>query len=224
MKYDVLIPTRNRYDLCRRAVRSVLAQAIAPQKVVVVDDCSDDPRYLRLAEEIASDLVEVVRLQTSGSDATSAGYAIGYVRNIGLDILAGSGNWLALLDDDDEWMPHKMAVQAKVASSGAGVICGNATNRTEDNRIQGLHHKFPHGAPVAAGLRDVTTVVKFFNPVVNSTAIVRPDVVSQIGKQQPTGFGEDWGWWRRAAKVAPIHFLEQPVAMYTRENHKEYTL
>jgi glycosyltransferase involved in cell wall biosynthesis len=224
MRYEVLIPSRNRYDLCLRAVRSVLAQTIAPDRVLVVDDCSDDPRYPTLVQDIGDERVEAVRLQTSSTDATASGYAIGYVRNAGLNWLGGSGRWLALLDDDDEWQPHKMEAQAAAASLGAGVICGNAINRTLDGQIQGIHHKFSHGMPLGSEIRDVTDAVRFLNPVIASTAIVRPDVVLAIGRQVPTGFGEDWDWWRKAARVAPINFLEQPLAWYTRDNPKEYRL
>lgn len=224
MRYEVLIPSRNRYDLCLRAVRSVLAQTLPPERVLIVDDCSDDPRYPTLVQDIGDERVESVRLQTSSTDATASGYAVGYVRNAGLNWLTGSDRWLALLDDDDEWQPHKMAAQAAVASLVSGVICGNACNRTLQGGVQGLHHKTPPGTPAGPGLRDVTDAVRFFNPVVNSTAIVRPDVVLAIGRQVPTGFGEDWDWWRKAARIAPIHFLEQPLAWYTRDNPKEYRL
>jgi glycosyltransferase involved in cell wall biosynthesis len=224
MRYEVLIPSRNRYDLCLRAVRSVLAQTIAPDRVLVVDDCSDDPRYPTLVQDIGDERVEAVRLQTSSADATASGYAIGYVRNAGLNWLGGSGRWLALLDDDDEWQRHKMEAQAAAASAGAGVICGNACNRTQKGGINGLHHQSPPGTPVGPGLRDVTDAVRFFNPVVNSTALVRPDVLRAIGRQVPTGCWEDWDWWRKAARIAPIHFLEQPLAWYTTNTEKEYRL
>ena len=43
--YVVVIPTRNRYRLCLRAIRSALTQTVPPAEVFVVDDASDDPRY-----------------------------------------------------------------------------------------------------------------------------------------------------------------------------------
>lgn len=224
MIYDVLVTTKNRHDLCLRAVRSALNQTIKPRRIVVVDDASDDPRYQRLASHLPASVVDVVRLETSSREATGSGYAIGYVRNAGLERLSGSDGWLAMLDDDDEWLPNKIAAQAEAASHGAGVIGTNAINRGPAKERLGLHHQWPHGTDVAPGLRDVTNVVRFHNPIINSTAIVRPDVVAAIGRQQPTGFGEDWDWWRRAAAVAPLHFLEAALAFYTKDNGKEYTL
>ena len=43
--YVVVIPTRNRYRLGLRAIRSALTQTDVPAEVFVVDDASDDPRY-----------------------------------------------------------------------------------------------------------------------------------------------------------------------------------
>ena len=48
--YVVVIPTRNRYRLCLRAIRSALTQTVPPAEVFVVNDASEDPRYQWLDE------------------------------------------------------------------------------------------------------------------------------------------------------------------------------
>lgn len=94
---SVLICTRNRSTLLRRAVESALAQTYERLEVVVVDDGSepeleyafDDPR------------VRVVYLRPR--------IGIGAARNVALD--QARGDFIALLDDDDYYFPDKVERQ-----------------------------------------------------------------------------------------------------------------
>src|SRR5260370_12535343 len=113
---STVIPTRGRPELLLRAVRSVLAQTLREIEAVIVID-GDDPATERALEELVREdgRVRVIALATSvgGSDA----------RNRGVD--AASGEWVAFLDDDDEWLPGKLQAQLEaVTSSTAPVVIG----------------------------------------------------------------------------------------------------
>ena len=113
---STVIPTRGRPELLLRAVRSVLAQTLRELEVVIVID-GDDPATERALVELAREdgRVRVIALATSvgGSDA----------RNRGVD--AASGEWIAFLDDDDEWLPGKLQAQLEaVTASTAPVVIG----------------------------------------------------------------------------------------------------
>jgi glycosyltransferase involved in cell wall biosynthesis len=99
---SAVIPTRGRAELLRRAVRSTLAQTLQEIEVVVVIDGAD-PETNILVEELAAQdsRVRGITLSSSigGSDA----------RNRGVD--AARGEWIAFLDDDDEWLPGKLQAQ-----------------------------------------------------------------------------------------------------------------
>jgi glycosyltransferase involved in cell wall biosynthesis len=90
---SVVIPAYNRADMVRRAVGSVWAQRrFEPAQLIVVDDCSTDD-----TGEVARGLgAEVVR--------TPQNLGEGGARNAG--IAAARQPWVALLDSDDEWLPH----------------------------------------------------------------------------------------------------------------------
>jgi glycosyltransferase involved in cell wall biosynthesis len=99
---SAVIPTRGRPELLRRAVRSALAQTLREIEVVVVIDGEDPATVLALKELAHQDgRLRVLALPESvgGSDA----------RNRGVD--AASGEWIAFLDDDDEWFPGKLQAQ-----------------------------------------------------------------------------------------------------------------
>jgi glycosyltransferase involved in cell wall biosynthesis len=99
---SAVIPTRGRPELLLRAVRSALAQTLREIEVVVVID-GEDSATQRVLEELAHQdkRVRVLALAAcvGGSDA----------RNRGVDVALGE--WIAFLDDDDEWLPRKLQAQ-----------------------------------------------------------------------------------------------------------------
>jgi glycosyltransferase involved in cell wall biosynthesis len=102
-RVSAVIPTRNRPDLLRRAVMSVLQQTIADIEAVVVID-GPDPATVTMLNDIHDDRLQVIELPWSvgGSDA----------RNIGAQM--ARGHWVGLLDDDDEWLPRKCEQQIRL--------------------------------------------------------------------------------------------------------------
>jgi glycosyltransferase involved in cell wall biosynthesis len=225
--YLVIIPSRNRYELVLRAVRSVLKQTVPPAEVVVIDDASDDRRYDWLDEIISNPRFTLLREKESSRQQTSSGFAVGSVRNRGLlyaKQLQFDG-WIAFLDDDDEWFPTKMERQfeAAVKYDEVYAFCTNAFNRNPSGLVCGYHHG-PHGRELSHGYRDVTQCLREFNPVINSTATLHSKVAWKVGLQAPSGYGEDWDYWRRTAILTPVIRLEEPLAFYTIGNTKEYEL
>lgn len=103
----VVIPTFGRAELLRRAIASVLAQTVADFEIVVVVD-GDDPPTLQTLSEIADPrLRHIVQPLQRGP---------GVARNTGA--IAGHGQWIAFLDDDDEWLPEKLERQLSLVPDG----------------------------------------------------------------------------------------------------------
>lgn len=98
MRVSVVIPTYNRASLVERAVASVCAQTLPALEILVVDDGSTDGTAERLADRFPA--VEVLRQRNRGVSAA---------RNLGIS--CGTGEWIALLDSDDEWLPEKLERQ-----------------------------------------------------------------------------------------------------------------
>ncbi len=94
---SVIIPVYNRARPVTRAIDSVLKQTRPPLEIIVVDDGSTDetPDVLRQY----GSKIKIIRQAHRGVSAA---------RNRG--IRSASGQWIALLDSDDEWMPKKLAM------------------------------------------------------------------------------------------------------------------
>jgi glycosyltransferase involved in cell wall biosynthesis len=97
---SVVIPTRGRPALLRRAVESALAQTHRELEIVVVIDGPDSATEAAMGE-VTDPRLRVLALPESlgGSDARNTGAA------------ASTGAWVAFLDDDDEWLPEKLERQ-----------------------------------------------------------------------------------------------------------------
>ena len=91
---SVLIPAYNRSRLLERALRSVNSQTRRADQVIVVDDASTDDTP-QVAEALGAELIRHGR--NLGPSAT---YETG--------LRAVRNQWVALLDDDDEWLPHHL--------------------------------------------------------------------------------------------------------------------
>jgi glycosyltransferase involved in cell wall biosynthesis len=103
-RVSVVIPTRNRPELVLRAVRSALGQTYRNLEVVVVVD-GPDGETVKAVTDLGESRVRVRRLTESVGGAEA--------RNVG--VRAALGEWVAFLDDDDEWLPTKVEKQVEAA-------------------------------------------------------------------------------------------------------------
>lgn len=104
----VVIPTHNRSDLLPRAIRSVLGQTYKNLECIVVDDASNDSTE-QVVREFEDNRLIYLRHETS-LHASAA-------RNSG--IKKARGEFLAFLDDDDEWLPQKLEKQLGLITSSS---------------------------------------------------------------------------------------------------------
>ena len=112
---SVVIPTFARPKTLRRAIESVLRQTFVEYEIVVVRDGVDGVTEAVVAS-FADARIRLVALEgkVGGSEA----------RNVGAR--AARGQWVALLDDDDEWLPEKLERQHALATPQADanyVVC-----------------------------------------------------------------------------------------------------
>jgi glycosyltransferase involved in cell wall biosynthesis len=114
--YAVVIPAYQAAATLSHALDSVVAQTLPPRQIVVVDDGSPDGA--ELARIVAGYGGAVTLLRQDNAGPASA-------RNTG--VRATSTPWVAFLDADDTWLPHKMQAQMPLASDPrTGLLHGGA--------------------------------------------------------------------------------------------------
>jgi glycosyltransferase involved in cell wall biosynthesis len=195
-RVSVIIPTFNSAALVVEAIESVLAQSYPAFEVIVVDDGSVDNTRSRLAE--FKHPVRYVRKENGG---------VSSARNRGLE--EASGDLIAFLDADDVWHPDKLRRQVEVM------------NRRPELGLLGTETmswpgQFPSTLPKSLAERDISMdalVVK--NLLVTSSIVIRREVTRTVGLFDRSLNGpEDYDYWLRTGRVAPIAKLSLPLTGY----------
>ena len=110
-RVSVIITTHNRATLLPRAVHSVLAQTYGDYEIIVVDDGSSDDTQAVIADFEDQRIRSVRRNRSGGASAA---------RNTGIS--KSRGEYIAFLDDDDEWTPTKLERQVAILDSSPPTV------------------------------------------------------------------------------------------------------
>lgn len=103
---SVIIPTYRRSEFLARAIRSVFSQTYKNVEIIVVDDNDGNDQYRKTTKAFLEDNFLIDKITYIEHDVNRD---ISAARNSG--IKASRGEFIAFLDDDDEWLPEKLEKQ-----------------------------------------------------------------------------------------------------------------
>lgn len=193
-KLSVVIPTYNRAALISRALDSVLAQSRQADEILVVDDGSTDNTM-----DVISDRYPRISLLRQENKGVSA------ARNLG--IRHAKGEWIALLDSDDEWKPDKLEKQLQILKDNPDYrIChsnetwirhGIRVNPMKKHRKYG-GHIFRHCLPLCV--------------ISPSSVVIHRTVFDDIGYfDESLPACEDYDLWLRICSRYPVLYLDEEL-------------
>ena len=194
---SVVIPLYNRRQEVLRALASVLRQSRAADEIVVVDDDSKDGSA-EAVEALGERRIRLVRHpQNRGASAA---------RNTG--IAAAQGDWIALLDSDDEWAPRKLELQS-AALAGASLPAGATGYVIRDYRT-GEERAFIPRADDAT----LDSLVWGCPLGIGSTLLARRAIFAEVGLLDPElPRLEDWEWLMRYLPAHRLHIFGQTLTL-----------
>lgn len=105
---SVIIPTYKRPEKLPRAIASVLNQTYSNVEIIIVDDNNPETDARKRTEEIMSTYADNPRVRYIKHEKNKNGSA---ARNTGARY--SQAKYVAFLDDDDEFLPEKIAAQVK---------------------------------------------------------------------------------------------------------------
>jgi glycosyltransferase involved in cell wall biosynthesis len=197
---SAIIPTRNRPELVCRAVRSALNQTYKSLEVVVVVD-GPDPATLAALEALHEPRLRIVTMaeNVGGSEA----------RNIG--VRKAKGDWIAFLDDDDEWAAEKTEKQILFASTlcnlNAFITCKFVERSDHEPQVH------PGRLPYFE-----ETIDEYFcaNSLITSTLLAPRDLLERVPFIPGLKRGQDFTWMIRACIFgkAQFHVLPDVMSFY----------
>jgi glycosyltransferase involved in cell wall biosynthesis len=195
---SVIIPIWNRASSVGPAIESALSQALPSGyalEVIVVDDGSSDRPQEKLAR--FGDEIRLVR-HSKNLGAAAA-------RNSGCE--AATGEYVAFLDSDDQWLPGKLAAQIAFMRDGDfDISCTSYL-------LQRPSKKFivsPRYRTGSLSLSDLAWGC-FVSP--GSTLLCKTTTFRDVGLLDTSLHRlEDWDWLMRATRTRPLGFLAEPLA------------
>ncbi len=197
MKISVVIPTYNRSQTLTRAIKSVLAQTYQDFDLWIVDDGSTDSTE-QLVKSFSAEHSAIFYLKQDNKGVSAA-------RNFGVS--KSSGDWIAFLDSDDEWLPNRLESQVRMieANPELPLIHGEEIWVRKGKRVNPkfIHQKF------GGHIFEKCLPLCLISP---SASLIRRDVLSEVG-----GFDEDYvvcedyDLWLKITSLYPVGFISDPI-------------
>ncbi|MGC4820468.1 glycosyltransferase family 2 protein [Micromonospora sp. DT63] len=198
---SVVVPTRDRPELLRAALAAILAQEYPGriEAVVVFDQSTPDESLTALAGPDRA-----VRVISNGRAPGLAG-----ARNSGT--LAAEGELIAFCDDDDEWLPGKLAAQvdALAADPAAEFVCCGIRVSYDGHTVDRVLDK--DRITLDDLLRDRLTELHPSTFLIRATAL--REGFGLVDEEIPGSYAEDYEFLLRAARSAPLINLPTPAVL-----------
>lgn len=199
---SVVIPTRDRHDLLQRAIASIAAQHVLPDEIIVVGDgCTP------LVEHDFGLNVKTI--------ATSPGTGGSEARNVG--IRASSGDWIALLDDDDEWLPTKLERQLAFAEqTGSNIVACRVIAATPSARLEWPRRLPRNGESLSQYLLVRTTPTVGDTLIQSSMLLIQRELLIRTPFKKGLRRHQEWDWLIRAQheNELKLGFVESAEAVW----------
>lgn len=126
--FSIILPTYNRKCKLAKAIKSIINQTYYDWELIIIDDGSTDGTF-EILSRIDDDRVSHYRLEQNAG--------VSYARNYG--ITHTKGEYIAFLDDDDEWEKHKLENDYNqligLSDEYAG-ICSQMIRKNKDSKMK----------------------------------------------------------------------------------------
>ena len=198
---SVIIPTYNRPEMLDRCLLSVAQQIYLPMEVIVVNDAGVS--VASVVEKYSASLpIRLIEMESNGGAARA--------RNAGLHM--AQGDYIAFLDDDDEYLPqHLLRLVDALLSSGAHFAYTRADYLTETHSAQGL--SLTRSTPFAQQTYSRETLL-VGNYIPTPTWCFSRSLLKNAGDfNESFEAWEDWEWLIRASAHTPFVCVPQTTVL-----------
>jgi len=201
---SVIINVLNGAATLPEAVESVLAQTFADWELIVWDDCSTDGSADTL-NRFTESRIRYVRSEVV--------VPLGQARQRAIDI--ARGEWIAFLDQDDIWLPHKLEQQLALANDPTEVaLIYGRTVRFYPGGTERDYDQAHEYAPLPGG----TIFTELFTKscfIAMSSAMFRRSAVGQIGGiPRSINIIPDYYLYTAIARRFPVAAVQEVVCRY----------
>lgn len=198
-KVSVIIRTYNRADLLVRALQSVFNQTFQNWEIIIVDDGSTDQ-----TQEVIHKFGEP-RLRSIYQDHLGQP---GQLLNLGIQ--QSRGEYVAILDSDDEWLPTKLEKQVKILETAPPNIAFVSCHTTIISQDGVQEEK---KVPLPELFLEYTLMRRF--PFALSSLLIKKRVLDKVGPfDEQCQTGEDWDMHIRIANKYSYGSVDEFLLKY----------
>lgn len=201
---SVVIPTYNRVEPLKRALKSVFAQTRCADQILVIDDGSSDAT----AQMIERYFPQVEYCYQENRGVSSA-------RNFG--IAQAKCDWIALLDSDDEWLPNKLEIQVDRIRQNAELQISHTDEIWVRNgrRVNPMKKHTKHGGWIFHKCLPLCVM----SP---SSVLINRSVFATVGLFDETlPACEDYDLWLRICSRYPVLYVDSPLLIKYGGHHDQ---
>jgi len=194
MRVSVIIPTWNRVDRLVRAIESVRSQTVPAHEIIIIDDGSDDATRLTVIRRFPD-----IRYHYQDNKGVSS------ARNAGLQ-MAG-GDWVALLDSDDQWQPRKLERQLQALQTRPDYrIChSDEIWIRRGRRVNPMKKHAKRGG----------WIFRYCLPrciISPSSVLISRELITTLGGfDESLPACEDYDLWLRVCSIYPVLYLDEAL-------------
>ena len=206
---SVVIPSYNHAAYLRECIESVIWQSFQDWELIIVDDVSSDDS-VAVAKRFTDPRIRVIENESNlGTYATE---------NVGID--HSSGDWIAILNSDDVWLPRKLESQILLLQKHPQCTfsyTGSQLMDEEGDKIakgDGFHSDYPEGE-----LQELLPYLLFENRVLASSLLFKRGAARFNGKLKYSG---DWVALLQLAMLGPCAFVKEPLTVWRQHPENNY--
>lgn len=207
-KVSVIIPTYNRSELLKKAVKSLESQSHQNIEIIIIDDFSTDDTA-KVVEEMNDGRIVYLKhdINKGGSEARNTG------------IKRATGRFIGFLDSDDQWLPDKLEKQLQLFKDqpDVGVIYTGVQVVNENNQ--------PTRKIVPAYRGDILPKLFESNCIdTTSSVLVKREVLEQVeGFDAGLPSCQDWDLYIRLAQVTKFDFIKESMVLFYHHSGERIT-
>lgn len=201
---SILMPVYNGSAFLDRSIGSVLKQSYANWEIIIVDDHSSDN-----SSEVVKKYLNDKRIILKQNDCNKG---IAASRNLALK--QAKGDFIAILDQDDEWLPQKLEKQMRLFNSldsTFGLVYCNTKVQFENGYVQ----PFKKDIAPRQSIEENFKKLYLTNYISSLTVVFRKECIQKVGyfNENIQWGGDDYDLWLRISAQYKFAFVDEVLCI-----------